>query len=432
MKKILILTYFFPPSNFAGSYRVASFAKYLHKYGYYPIVVTRQAPENAGTFREMAKDCGKDIIHEKHEGYEVYYLPYKGNLRDKIYAKYGDDKFVFLRKVLSFFELFFQGFTVRAIPYNNIYYFAKRYIKRNKDIDLVLCSGKPYQLFLFAHLLNKKFGVKWVADYRDEWNSWMVFNNIKLSLKHKFLYYYEVLLEKKWTSNASLITTVSDVWADHLSKFLMKQTKVVMNGYDNELVQSVIKKTKDIQENTLVLTHLGSFYENQPVEMFFNTITKLVKSGYKIKCYLPGATFETFDKDRLNKCIEGNETIFIVMPRIKQREAYEMLYNADALIMIGYQNFKGVLSSKVIEYLPWFKPILLAPSDSGVIEELLLPYSKTIICNTADKLKKEIINLFNNQYKHLEVLSDKKYVVHFSREMQVQNMAFFFNEINTK
>ena len=42
MKKILIISYFFPPCNLTPSQRTISWARLLHKHGYYPIVITRR------------------------------------------------------------------------------------------------------------------------------------------------------------------------------------------------------------------------------------------------------------------------------------------------------------------------------------------------------------------------------------------------------
>ena len=102
MKKILILSYFFPPSTITGSYRVNSWAKHLSKFGFYPIIVTRTWNENINNYYDLSSSFSNEIIHEKHENYEVYYMPYKPNLRDKIINKYGENKFQILRKFLTF------------------------------------------------------------------------------------------------------------------------------------------------------------------------------------------------------------------------------------------------------------------------------------------------------------------------------------------
>ncbi len=433
MKKILLITYFFPPSNFAGSYRLASFAKYFHKYGYYPVVVTRQAPENAGSFREMAQNCGRDVIFEKHEGYEVHFLPYKANLRDKILAKYGDKKYVYIRRILSFFEMLLQAVTPYAIPYANLYRFSKNYLKSHNDIHLIITSGKPFQLFLFAHLLSKKFKIPWVADYRDEWNSWVLYNNIKISLREKILFLIERFYEKKWTKNAALIVTVTEHWANNIASFLKKDCKVVMNGYDFDSIMYPINKMTDKSIHDIyTIVHLGTLYENQQIEIFIDGIIKLIKKNYKIRCLFPGVINGTQNIDNLIKRTENFKDSFYLLPRIEQNKVYEMMSESDAFLMVGYSQYKGWMSSKVLEYMPFHKPIILCPSDHDIIEDLLNPFSKKIICNTAEEVSQKLKMAI--QERELNAIfneADQNYFRRFSRENQAKNFASLLEGVKT-
>ena len=44
MKKVLIITTHFTPDRYVGSYRPDKFAKYLHQFGWQPVILT--IPEN--------------------------------------------------------------------------------------------------------------------------------------------------------------------------------------------------------------------------------------------------------------------------------------------------------------------------------------------------------------------------------------------------
>jgi len=430
MKKMLILTYFFPPSNFAGSYRIASFAKYFHKFGYFPVIVTRHAPENAGNFSAMAKSCGNEIKHVKNEAYEVYYLPYKANLRDRIFAKYGEKKYSLFRKILSMNELILQFFCVRAIPYSNIYFFSKKYLNENKDIEWILASGRPYQLFKFANKLSKQFNIKWIADYRDEWNTLYLLNDFKLNIKEKLSFFYETILEKKWTKNAFTISTVTDHWANNLSTFLNKPAKVILNGYDAEILNKYTAEGKNINKTDhLKILHLGSLYHYQPIEIFFKTIVKLLAENFNITCYFPGVLYEPGNKERIASYTSAYPKNFVLMERINQEEVFKLMTEADVFLMIGYQNVKGWMSSKILEYLPWQKPVILCPSDNNELEQVLYPFSKSFICNTEESLEASIINIYNNKEAFQQFNEqDALYAQGFSREKQVEIFARYLDD----
>ena len=229
MKKILILTYFFPPSNFAGSFRAKAFAKYLHEHGYHPIVVTRNWDEDSLRYKDMSRSTIKDVIHEVKDNYEVYYLPYKGNLRDRIYNKYGDSKRVTFRKLLSFFEIVLQNFTNSVLPFKNIYTFSKNLIKEDNDIKYILATGKPYILYKFCYQLHKKFKINWIADYRYPWTANEFINKYYPFIKSR--YYLERYFEKKWLKTALFFTTVSEKWTNIIGIVIKKHGYTIFNDH---------------------------------------------------------------------------------------------------------------------------------------------------------------------------------------------------------
>ena len=132
LKKILIVSYFFPPSTFTGSFRIYSWAKYLAESGYYPIIVTRNWDMRITEYKDMSAPSHNNVVHHTYDNYEVYFLPYKGNLRDKLYKKYGDTKMVFLRKILTSFEVILQNFAKSVIPFKNILTFSDKFGESNK------------------------------------------------------------------------------------------------------------------------------------------------------------------------------------------------------------------------------------------------------------------------------------------------------------
>ena len=153
MKKVLIISYFFPPCNLTASRRIGGWAKYLHEFGFYPIVITRKWEKsiNCGKDMHYATSKGIEIIKDKTK--EIHYLPYTPNLRDKIYTS---DKFSLIQKILSVVELFFQNWNIKFCPYNNIYHHVDKIISENQDVKKVIVSGNPFIQFSFLHKLKNK------------------------------------------------------------------------------------------------------------------------------------------------------------------------------------------------------------------------------------------------------------------------------------
>src|SRR5690606_24864777 len=132
-----------------ASQRAYSWAKYFSEYGYYPTIITRRWDHPINKLADISKTTPEEIVHEKNDSHEVYYLPYKSNLRDNIYIRHGELKYSILRKTLTFFEITLQNWINRVIPFNNLYTFAKSLIAKEKYETLII-SGNPFIQFKFG------------------------------------------------------------------------------------------------------------------------------------------------------------------------------------------------------------------------------------------------------------------------------------------
>ena len=102
MKKILIISYYYPPANFVGSERIASFAKHLYKFGVYPIIITRNwNPNQTNTYEKVLDN---EFKHRIYKTYEEFYMPYIKSLRDKLF-RYNGFVLSKVRRLLTIVEI---------------------------------------------------------------------------------------------------------------------------------------------------------------------------------------------------------------------------------------------------------------------------------------------------------------------------------------
>tara|TARA_B100001287_G_scaffold72444_1_gene60071 strand:- start:3173 stop:4459 length:1287 start_codon:yes stop_codon:yes gene_type:complete len=417
MKKILIISYFFPPSNITGGYRVFSWAKYLNNFGVYPIIVTRRWDENSE----------KGIIYKKFEGYEVYYLPYKENLRDKIAKNSHSILIKIFGKLLTLFEIFFQNFFTRAIPYNNLYYKSISILEKDSEIKLIITSAKPFILFKFGYDLQKKFNMPWIADYRDDWSTSQWYNlkgNKDLYTTNKLLKYIESNREKKWLSKATYFTTISNYYTKIIGEFIKKPGFTVMNGYDDEEFK---KHSKETYYDEFTITYNGSLYFSQEIEPFLEGLKEVInyfKGKIEIRIYFPGLS-DKKQKIRIKSLLKGFEINYIITDRMIKDKIIKIQKKSHLLLMISHKGIKGVTSSKIFEYLGINKPIILFPSDDDVLEKIILSTNSGYIWNSQDEIVnglKKIISeyIINNNMILLEQNKDKEF---YSRKSQTKELA---------
>jgi glycosyltransferase involved in cell wall biosynthesis/peptidoglycan/xylan/chitin deacetylase (PgdA/CDA1 family) len=390
MKKVLIISYFYLPGNFAGSYRVASWVKYLNEFGYYPIVVTRHWNEGQTGFTDISDR--KNIHIEKSGKSEIHYLPYKGNLRDKLLRK-SRNRFSSLRRLLSIGEILLQNFTIRVIPFNNLYYYSKKYLANNPDVNVVVISARPFILFHFGYLLKKHFPyLNWIADYRDPWNTHEYFNTVQ----NKQIRAIESRSEKKWISRSSIITSCSELWCNQLSEYTGIRARAIYNGYDAQEWQCLDKKNTQKNSSEFTLLYNGTLYQMQNIDNIFDGIINLIKNGKdQIRICLVGMANDTDQVARIHQKIKGYELHFQLTARVSQKEIIQKMHDADLFLMFGYGILKGCYPVKLFEYLAGGKPILMSPSDHDVIEEVIKECQAGFVSDNADEVFKYLSDAYD-------------------------------------
>ena len=425
----MVLAYFYPPCNLTASQRSQSWANYLSLYGYKPIVITRRWDEKISHLSDVSKATPGEIIHEVFETHEVFYLPYKPNLRDNIYVKHKDTRFNFFRKTLTFFELILQPFFNFVIPYSNLYTFSLEYLRQNPEVKKMVVTGNPFNLFKFGYNLNNILGIKWIADYRDAWTSSEI-NHINKGNLHKFLNYLEAYFEKKWVGTASLVTASSQPIADHVGDLVNKTGYSLYNGFvaeDFNGIQS-LPKFKDY-----TITYVGTLYDGQRVELFCEAFKILVDKNpnANIKLIFPGLSFYKAQQQRIERVMKGYEKFYTCTERVERSKVLALEKQSHLLLHVAWEEQSGIIASKIYEYIASGTFILVAPTDGGSIETIVQQSESGICTKTIDEtysfLQAEYESYLLGRFKTNDVTG--KNVLQFSRQKQAGRLAELLDKI---
>lgn len=425
MKKVLIISYYWPPAGGVAVLRNLKFVKYLREFGWEPVVY---APENAdyprteiNNFKEIPH--GVDIM--KHPIREPFALfkKFTGRKDDDntnpVYVR--ENSAGFFDKIAIWVRGNFFIPDARFLWIKPSVKYLSKYLKENK-IDAILTGGPPHTNTVIGQQLSEKFNIPWLADFQDPWTQVDYYDKFSIGKladrKHK-------KLEQKVFSTAKQITIVSPTWAKELEDIGANDVKVIYYGYD----ESDFAELKPKQSDYFIISHAGILGTDRQPDTFLRVLSDICKSNHdfknKLQIKFNGAVDFTITHKIKEYGLENNYTFLGLTKRI---DALQLMLDSSLLLLPVNKavNAKGRLPGKIYEYLRVRKPILsLGPKDSDV-ESILKSTGAGINCEYEDydKIWDYVTDTFNNKEKN--TYSD---VTIFTSRNQTKVLAGYLDDI---
>ena len=421
LKKIVILAYYFPPSNFVGGQRIFSWAKDLNLVGYYPVIITRQW--NKGQKDIVDAILKNELEIEYSENYEVHRLPYERTLRDR-FSNYKSLKY--FQKVLTLFELVLSNFFIRIMSFSNFYSYSKKVLDENPEIKILIASGRPFTSFHIAYRLKRKFPrISWIPDYRDEWTTHSKYN--RTGVLNKFIYFLEKRSEKKWTSNSFAFITVSNSLVESIKSIIKKEGISISNGHNSD--EKIPTNAKTVLKDKIVFSYLGTMYEYQPIERVINAF-KAISDNKKLKFVFQFYGIELIPsvKLKIQELIVGYDNVFVLKDKVNKKELRKIQQNSNFLFLTNYNGIDDWLVVKLLDYSVTGIPIVLFPSDNGVMSNYIKTTNTGFSFNSEQELNCFIDEIVKNTNIELKINTSE--LEKYSSKKQLEQLSVLLNKIN--
>ncbi|MEP7146454.1 MAG: glycosyltransferase family 4 protein [bacterium] len=368
MKKILIITYYWPPSGGAGVQRILKAVKYFPEFGILPFIVT--VNEDKASYPVFDKTLIKDIPVQakvyRTETFEPFDAYSKLLGKKSIPTGFSNESTPGLFQKLSRFIRgnFFIPDARRG--WSKFAYEESVKIIEREKIDTVLVTSPPHSAQLAGLKLKKKFNITWIADLRDPWTDIYFYDEFRhLPFAKKLDKKYErVVLE-----NADKIITVGKNLKDQFSEKSVKIKKekifVIPNGFDeNDFITG--NKMTDPSQEEFIITYTGTLAESYNPLVFFTELKKLVEKfpGKNIKLRFVGNPALTVIKKARDLSLSKNIEL---IPTVSHDKSIGYLLKSTILLLVipDTKNDKGILTGKLFEYLAARKPIICIGPANG-------------------------------------------------------------------
>ncbi|MBN8694161.1 MAG: glycosyltransferase family 4 protein [Bacteroidetes bacterium] len=434
MKRVLIITYYWPPSGGAGVQRWLKFVKYLREFGWEPIVYTAENAEMPVIDASLEKDIPNNITVLKTKIWEPYsfYKTFIGKKQnEKINASFLSEnkKPSITEKISVWIRGNFFIPDARKFWINPSVKYLNDYLKKN-PVDAIISTGPPHSMHLIALGVKKNFpSIKWVADFRDPWTNIDFYKELMLSSssdkKHK-------RLEKEVLKNADSIISIGNGMNEEFKTILGSNPEkftVITNGFDeDDLYKGSIETDKKFS-----IAHIGTLVKSRNPETLWKVLKSLCEINSDFKNNLEIKLVGKVDYYVMERLKHYQLDSFIrkidYLPHnevIKEQQKSKVLL----LLVNNTPNAKSILTGKIFEYLAANVPILAIGPTDGDLAAILKQTQSGLISDFNDEnlLKENILKIFSGQ----NITPDKKAISQYSRKELTRTLSSLLEKLCNK
>ncbi len=425
-KKLLIITYYWPPAGGPGVQRWLKFVKYLPEFDVQPIVYVPENPTYPIVDAHLETEVSDKAIILKKSIFEPYQLAsfISKNKTKKISSGIipNQKKQSFLEKLMLWVRgnLFIPDARVFWVKPSVSY--LEKYIREN-EIDTIVTSGPPHSLHLIGLELKQKMNLKWLADFRDPWTTIGYHKSLRLSdyaaKKHK-------KLESQVLNSADTIIVTSKTTKTEFQAITSKPITVITNGFD---VEKVEQQTLDVKFS---LAHIGSFLSERNPLILWESLVELLQELPDFKSHLEIKLMGAVSQEVLETISQFGLTSYLNnLGYVSHSEAVAHQRKSQVLLLIeiNSEDTKSIIPGKLFEYMVSERPIVaIGPKDSD-FAEIIINTNTGVFFDYSEKARlKQTIFDYYHQFLEGKLQSNGVGLQHYSRRNLTKQLVELINQ----
>lgn len=418
MKKVLMVSYSFPPAGGPGVQRSLKFSKYLPDFGWNPVILTRKTGKMMLMDPSFDKDIPQAAEIVRTPSYSLLELPGILGLAGKLVG----------RKILIPDAERLWAERARRT--------AESIIKKD-GIKVLYTSSVPYSSHLLGLKLKDSFpSLRWIADFRDEWtnNPYLLdkpHNRIRMSIERG--------MERKVLKTADRLVINTPVMLDNFCSLyphvgLERKSTVIPNGFDTEDFKDFNKEKPKNSKFTIVYT--GSFYGRRTPDIFLTALAGLFKRNLAEKNGIRVKFIGTCKENRILHLINQHEleNVVEVLPYMPHDACIGQMYSADALLLVegGGKGGEAFYTGKLFEYIFAGRPIIGNLPVNGAAADIIRATGTGKVADCDDReglvlILKEFYECWQNGTTC--IAPDKNEIAKYDRKTLTGKLAEIFEDV---
>lgn len=422
MRKVLVITYYWPPAGGPGVQRWLKFVKYLRDFDIEPVVYIPENPQYPIIDDSFIKDVPNDITVYSHSIFEPYRLAglFSSKKTKRISSGIIQSK---NQSIIERFLLYIRGNFF--IPDARKFWVkpSVKYLEgilEKENIKTVITTGPPHSVHLIGFHLKQTKSVNWIADFRDPWTSIGYHKKLKLSAsaakKHKDL-------EAKVLNSADKIIVTSKNTKKEFTQITKQPITVITNGYDGQ------RSKENVLDKQFTISHIGSMLTGRNPINLWKVLVQLINENKAFKEAFCLRFIGVLSEDVLASLKSfGLDGYCDILGYVSHEDAIRYQESSQVLLLAEINSFEttGIIPGKLFEYIAAQRPILGVGPKNWEVESIVTETNAGFIFDYTNEIeiKNVLLNWFE-QYQKGQLFVSSKGIETYSRRELTRKLAAY-------
>jgi len=419
MKKVLFITYYWPPSGKASIHWPLKIIKRLPSFDWQPIVLTVEEDTFSQKDETFISEIPSGINVIKAKSFEPF------NIYKRFTGKGKDEQLIASQTISKENKSFSHRLSIWLrmnlfVPDARVgWYFpavkAGLNLLKKEKADAIVSIGPPHTSHLIGKKLSSKFGLPHIPVFIDPWVDISYYKNFKrsritLSIDNRF--------EKSVLENSADIVFVTETMReDYVKKypFIKEKSKVLYWGYSEEDFNLPPNTFPGEVKTVEVILHAGNIFDYQNPKHFWKTLKDEVERGRQLKMVFIGTVSPKIKQSIKNSGLDQYTEYKGFLP---YKEMLKEMMKASYLLVCTTE--PRHVPGKLFEYLRAGKPIIAFGDGNEEVRKILADANAGMMFSYQESGEK-----FFKSYSILK--TNEEFVKGFERERITKSFAELIN-----